>query len=364
MSLWAVAQKAARQQRRDRLGTALTLLTAPCFVFLYWVFFAQHSAAPGLALVQPVPAGLEAALRDAGLDPQTFASPQEARLALEQGALGALLLPQAPQGQITRWEVQGDASAPGWSPLLLTLHQVALAQERQGRPEAPRVQLQPRALGHTGARTPFEAYVPNLMVFAVVMLVFSSSMAVARESEAGTLDRLRMTPLGAPRLLAGVSLVQLALGAASVALTFGAAALLGFESQGSIWLAIGLGACAGAGSVGLGMAVASVSTSVARAFVLSSVVMFLLMLFSGVVFPVPEITWMELGGHRLGPFSLLPTTHAAQALRKVLLLGQSLPQVAFELVMMLALSALGFTLGAALWTWRHGRAAHLTEPPR
>jgi ABC-type polysaccharide/polyol phosphate export permease len=143
-----------------------------------------------------------------------------------------------------------------------------------------------------------------------------------------------------------------------VALTFSVAALLGFESQGSIWLAVALGTFAGAGCVGLGMAVASVSRSVARAFVLSSVVMFLLMLFSGVVFPVPAVVWVEVAGHGLGPFSLLPTTHAAQALRKVLLLGQGLPQVAFEVAMMLALSLLGLAAGAALWTWRHGRAAH------
>jgi hypothetical protein len=40
----------------------------------------------------------------------------------------------------------------------------------------------------------FHTHVPNLIVFSALMLVFSASMRMARELEAGTLERLRMTP--------------------------------------------------------------------------------------------------------------------------------------------------------------------------
>jgi ABC-2 type transport system permease protein len=360
MSLWATTRKAALQQRRDRLGTALTLGTAPAFVLLYWLFFgAQAPHAPPIGLVEPASLALTTALQRSGADLRRFPSEKTARDAVARGDLPLFVADSAAldrhlaSGQPARLRAEGDASHLAWGLANALLRDAALSLERQRRPHSPTVHVDAVALGRTAARTPFEAYVPGLMVFAVIMLVFSSSMAAAREADTGTLDRLRMTPLGAAPLLAGVSLVQGALGLASVALTFAVAAALGFQSQGPVWLAILLGGAAGAACVGAGMAVASLSGSAPRAFLLSSVAMFLLMLFSGVVFPLPTLTLFELHGRPIGPFSLLPTALAADALRRVLLLGHGLPQVWPELLALCALSALNFAAGAALWTRRH-----------
>jgi len=38
--------------------------------------------------------------------------------------------------------------------------------------------------------------------------------------------------------------------------------------------------------------------------------------FSGAMFPMPKVALLELGGHALGPFDLLPPTHAVAALNK------------------------------------------------
>lgn len=250
MRLRAVVEKHARQQSRDRLGTALTIATAPAFVVLY----------------------------------------------------GAL----AP-----------DAAVPG----------------------GPR---------------PFDAFVPGLLVFAVIMLVFSSAMAIAREVEWGAILRLKLTPLTTLELLAGISLVQLVLGAASVVLTLATAMMLGFDARGQASAVLALALIGCLASIGLGMIVASLSTSTTRAFLIASVAMFLLMLFSGVIFPRPEADLFTLGARTIGLFDALPTTHLSIGLEKVLARGVDLGALGFELASLGALSVLYFALGALTFQQRHG----------
>lgn len=204
---------------------------------------------------------------------------------------------------------------------------------------------------HDSDVVPFESYVPSLLIFAVIMLIFSSAMSIAREVEGGTLERLRMSPMGPVHYLLATSLFQGLLGATSVALTFLCALLLGFQSAGSVLLAMLVTALAAFACIGLGVWVASLAKSVNQAFLIASVFMFLLLLFSGAVFPLPELSTLNLLGVSLGPLDLLPTVHAVNALSDVLLLGRGLLDIGKDLVAMAALSTLFFTLG---W-WRFAR---------
>lgn len=198
---------------------------------------------------------------------------------------------------------------------------------------------------------PFETYVPSLLIFAVIMLIFSSAMSIAREVEGGTLERLRMSPMGPLHYLLATSLFQGLLGAASVGLTFLSATLLGFQSAGSILLAMLVTALAALACIGLGVWVASLAKSVNQAFLIASVFMFLLLLFSGAVFPLPELSALILFGVSIGPLDLLPTVHAVNALSDVLILGKGFMEILFSLLAMTLLSALFFALG---W-WRFAR---------
>ena len=56
-------------------------------------------------------------------------------------------------------------------------------------------------------------------------------------------------------------------------------------------------------------------------------------------------------GHAIGPYDVLPPTHAVVALGKVLTLGAGLGDVAFELSALLVLSVAYFGLGV----WLFGR---------
>jgi ABC-2 type transport system permease protein len=106
-------------------------------------------------------------------------------------------------------------------------------------------------------------------------------------------------------------------------------------------------------SVGIGMVVASISRTMTRAFLISSVAMFLLVLFSGVIFPRPSVALFSLGGVSVDLFDILPTTHMGVALGKVLNLGAGVSEVSYELLWLVMISALTYLLGG----WFFARSA-------
>jgi len=242
----------------------------------------------------------------------------------------------------------GNAASAGYDVAAALVEKVVTgyASKRAQRP--PLVVLHEEAVGLSGVRTPFEAYVPGLLVFAVIMLIFSSSMSVVRELEAGTLSRLRLTPVSSVELLIGLSSVQLILGAVSVLATLATACLLGFRYEGSLLLAMSVAILACLASVGIGMFVASLSRTQTRAFLISSTAMFLLVLFSGIIFPQPSLTLFTIHGRAIDLFDALPTTHMATALGKVLILGAGANEVTYELFFLAAVALVNFALGALL----------------
>lgn len=200
----------------------------------------------------------------------------------------------------------------------------------------------------------FDATVPGLLVFSVIMIVFSSSMQVAREVESGAMDRMRTWPTSPVALLVGTSLVQLALAAATGGLTLAAAVLMGFESRGPVSAVFALTVLGSAASIGLGVAVCALTRTQYRAFLVGSVVMFVLLLFSGVVFPRPHLVLATISGVDVGPFDLLPTTHLHEALARTLA-GAPLSDVVGRAFALATTSFAYFTVGVALFRRRHFR---------
>jgi ABC-2 type transport system permease protein len=211
------------------------------------------------------------------------------------------------------------------------------------------------AIGGSGTRTEFENYVPGLLVFAVVMLIFQSSMLVAREVEAGTLRRLVLSRAGAAEFLAGVSAAQVLVGVASVALTLAVAYALGFRSLGPEWLALLVGALTALSVVGMGLVVACFAQTVTQAFLVANFPLALLMFFSGAVYPAPKVALFTLAGAEIGLYDILPATHAVTALNKVMALGSGLGDVTYELTALVILTLIYFGLGVWLFRRTHMR---------
>jgi ABC-2 type transport system permease protein len=377
MRAWFIFLIAFKQRLRDRLGLLLTVLTAPLFVILYWFFFSDAPATYRVAVLDedaavrsdsPHGAAIIEALDEFSSKDGTkfflvtiFADRARLNKALKSGETGAGLILESgfnkafsDPASMPRATLLGDATSLGYRISSALIAKVLEGYAAKAARRPPAVIIAEEPIGLSGVRTPFEAYVPGLLVFAVIMLIFSSSMSVVREVESGTLARLRLTPVTSMDLLVGLSAVQLILGVASVLLTLATAHLLGFRSQGSLLLAMLIAAMACLSSVGIGMFVASLSKTQTRAFLISSMAMFLLILFSGIVFPRPEITIATVGSRAIDVFDALPTTHMGAALGKVMTLGATAGEVGYELVFLAVITLLNYVLGGVLFA-RSGR---------
>ena len=220
-----------------------------------------------------------------------------------------------------------------------------------------RITIEEIALGASGARSEFDLYVPGMLIISVVMLVFIVSMTITYEVEAGTLRRLQLTRMTAFDLLTGISLSTILLGVITVLLTFLVAVALGFHSQGSIWVAILVGAITAIAIVGVGLIVAAFSKSVSQAFIIANFPLIFFMFFSGAVYPLPRIRFFEIAGQVVSIYDVIPSTHAVVALNKILTLGVGLGGVLYELVSLIVLSILYFAIGIWVFHRRHMRVA-------
>lgn len=385
-----VFRKTLREVGRDPLTVALSVAFAPVFVLLYYLVFPTTAATYTVAVVnqdagavwrdgRPLSAGrdLEAALATsqdgsgrALLRVTVVGSRQEALARIDRRESTAMMLippgfsrsVAALSGDPTgarpvSYTLAGDLNQPGY--LVTAVLADAAVQEYVHRATGRAGPVDPveEPIGGPGVRTDFEIYVPGLIVFSVVMLVFLAAMTVAREIESGAMRRLRLTRMTATEYLTGTSAVLALVSVASVAITFITAWLCGFRSQGPLWVGAALLAITTLSVIGVGMMVAAVSGTVARAFVIANFPLGLLMFFTGVIMPMPRVTWWTVAGHPIGPFEALAPTHAVTALQKVVSNGGGLQDVLFELIALLVLTAAYFAAGVALLHRAQRRAA-------
>lgn len=389
MRLWSVFRKSMREQTRDLLVLSLSLVFAPFFVFLYWLFFPSGSTTYGVmilnndvslqlsdgatfsASVEMIEALKEVTYANGQpfleVEPVSDREGAEQRLKDRDAAL-LLIIPadfshtiySAHQGQEPEAAAVtfiGDLTNPYYAVAAVMagagLDQYVQMVTNEQRP----ILVEEIALGASAARTEFEVYVPGLLVFAVVMLIFQASMVIAQEVESGTLRRLQITRMTAFDLLGGVSATLVLFGALAVVLTFLAAWGLGFRSQGPIWVAVLIGVLTSFSVIGAGLVVAAFSKTVNQAFLIANFPLVFFMFFSSAIFPIPRVPLFEIAGRTIGLFDVLPPTHAVVALNKVLTLGAGIGDVAYELAALIILSAAYFAAGVWLFQRNHLRAS-------
>jgi len=389
MRFLSVFIKSVREQFRNLLVLALTLVFAPVFVFAYWLFFPAEGSTAYRVLIINEDAGVQ-------IDGQTYHAGEEITDAIARVtyASGSPLLTVREVASFTEAEAllrdrngvvyflfpedfsrqlaakkAGDPSATTelvfggdltnpYYPIAAILATSAVdSYVQQVAGTTPPVQYVEQPLGGSGSRTEFETYIPGMFIFAVMMLVFAASMTVAREVENGTLRRLQITRMTAFDLLGGTSLTLVIVGVAAEMLAFGTAMALGFRSYGPLWVAILVGAVTSVSVIGVGMIVAAFSKSVSQAFVIANFPLGVFMFLSGAVFPIPPLTLFEIAGQPIGLCDFLPPRHAVVALNKILTLGAGLEEVAYELVALLVLSLLYFVIGTWVFQRRHLRPA-------
>lgn len=204
-------------------------------------------------------------------------------------------------------------------------------------------------LPNTGTLNDFQVGMPGIVIFGVLFGVVTNALLLTRERSDGTITRIKLGKTNAAQFLGGIALAGLILSLVQMAITFAVASLVGFKSVGNLALAIGIGVIAGLGATGAGFIAAAFSKNEGEATGYGTALMVPLVFLSGAIFPMPYTEWFRVFGQVVQPYDLMPSTHAARAMSKVILYGQGINTIGYELIMMLLLSAVLLIVGIGLY---------------
>jgi ABC-2 type transport system permease protein len=179
----------------------------------------------------------------------------------------------------------------------------------------------------------FEFVAPGIISMVVMMsLMTGLPHAISYEKDTGTLDGMLVAPINRLSIILGKVMAQtirgLIQGAIIVML---AVVLFGVVIHGSILLVVALLLLTVFSFVGLGILITSFTGREETATMVMMTLMFPMMFLSGVFFPIQQMpAFMQSIAH------LLPLTYAAQALRKVMVLGAGFDAVSTEILILFA----------------------------
>ncbi len=245
--------------------------------------------------------------------------------------------------------VRGDATSSKFTQASTLLSPVIsrYLDSQNGISEAVKIIQQP--LAAQAAQSEFDAYLPGMMIFAILLLIPQTAMLVGREIRSGMILRLRLSQMTGWELLAGISLSQMVVAIVQVIIIFASALLLGFHNRGPLWVAVLAGLLLSFSAIGPGLIVACFSNDDSQALNIGSTITMLGVFLSGAWFPMTISPLFTLGKHEINIFDILPATHGMLALQRVMVGGAGLSEVSFRLVSMLVLSVIIFVIGVMVF---------------
>jgi ABC-2 type transport system permease protein len=183
-----------------------------------------------------------------------------------------------------------------------------------------------------GTPSYFDFIAPGIMAMTVMMSVMTGlPVAISQEKEIGTLDGMMVAPINRLSIILGKTLGQTARGLLQgVIILILAAGLFGVTINGSILLVFALLLLGVFSFVGLGIVITSFAKDQETAQMAMMTLMFPMMFLSGVFFPIQQMPW-----YMQDISKVLPLTYASQALRKVMVLGAGIPDIATELTILI-----------------------------
>jgi ABC-2 type transport system permease protein len=206
------------------------------------------------------------------------------------------------------------------------------------------------------ALSEFELYVPALLGLALIMLMFTAAASLIKEKDKGTIVRLRLSNMTTFEWLMAVSLVQVILGLLALALTFATAVALGYQTSGSLVALLIVGLLSSLSIIAISLIVAAYLRTIFDLLTVGCFPFFILMFFSGGMFPLPPLRLFTLGDRAMNINDILPTTHAISAMSKILNYDAGLGDVLFEMGAIGVLTIVLFAFGIWLFTKRQMQA--------
>jgi ABC-2 type transport system permease protein len=204
--------------------------------------------------------------------------------------------------------------------------------------------------------TEFELYVPPLLALSLMMLMFTAAASIIKEKDKGTLVRLRISNMTAFEWLTSIGAAQVIFGLAGVALTYFTAVAFGYRSSASLTAIAVVVIVSCLAIIAISVLVAAWLRTIFDLMTIGCFPFFVLMFFSGGMFPLPDLRLFVLGDRSINVNDVLPTTHTISALDRIMTAGGDLGDVTFELSAIAALTAVFLAIGTRLFARRHLRA--------
>jgi ABC-2 type transport system permease protein len=195
----------------------------------------------------------------------------------------------------------------------------------------------------------FNAYIPTLLVLAVIMILFTAGASVVREIEKDTIIRLTLSRLTTGEFMTALCLNQIIIGLLCLLLTLAVAFTIGYKTSGSVLLFLLTGILCCFSVVGISIITASFIRTMFGLLTLGCFPFFLLVFFSDCFFPLPKINLFQIAANQIYLTDILPTAIATRVFDKILNHNSGLSEILFELICILVLSLLYFFIGVWLF---------------
>lgn len=198
----------------------------------------------------------------------------------------------------------------------------------------------------SGSDSYFEFIAPGLMMMTVMMSIMTGLPgAITHERELGTLDGVMVAPINRLSIILGKTLAQMTRGLLQgFIIMILSMVLFGVTIQGNILLVIGLLLLGIFSFVGLGIAFTSLAKDQETAGMIMMTLMFPMMFLSGIFFPIKMMP-----GFMQTISNFLPLTYAADALRKVMVLGAGIPQISTDLIVLIVFGTVMLAIAVPLF---------------
>jgi ABC-2 type transport system permease protein len=359
---WAIAVKEFIQMRRDRLTFGI-MVGIPLLQLVFFGYAINSDpkhlpAAVVLADNGPEARTLLYAIQNSGYFEfvREIRTEAEARRALARGQVQFIVnIPEnfsrdLLRGQTPAILVEADATDPAaTSNAIGALRNVinsALEKDIKGAvdylaQDADPVELRVHALYNPEAITQYNI-VPGLMGVVLTMtMIVITGLAITRERERGTMENLLSMPTRPLEVMIGKIVPYILVGYVQVALILAAAKLL-FEVPmvGSLALLLAVTLVFVAANLAVGLTFSTVAENQLQAVQMSFFFFLPSLLLSGFMFPfrgMPD--WAQILGETL------PLTHFLRIVRGILLKGNGLADIAWEIWPMALFTAVALAIG-------------------
>lgn len=201
----------------------------------------------------------------------------------------------------------------------------------------------------------FDYILPGLVIFGILQNLGLTASFSMRDVESGLLRRLRISRITSTEYTLSLVLNQLVVTVIQVPIFFAVAVMFGFPATPKIVNAYVFAILVSLSVTGLGLIVASFAKNQDAAGSISTMVAVPMAFLAGSFFVVPDVILVEnlWNGNSFGLFDLLSAKPAIEGIRLILIGGQSLYDVRYQLILLTVLTVAYLSLGLFLYARKH-----------